>query len=449
MLGSSGMRYVSLTPEEEKQMLEEIGVERIEDLFKSIPEKLRLKNELAIPDAVPEPTLLRYFRNLGEKNASAEKYSYFLGAGAYHHFIPTVVDSLISRSEFYTAYTPYQPEISQGTLQAIFEYQTMVCQLAAMEVANASLYDASSGVAEAVLMAGRITGRKKVAVSSGLHPEYRQVLETYLAHTGFSVDEIPLNKQGGVELNRLEALLTDAHAAVLIQSPNFFGVIEELNTITRLSQPKGTVSIVVVAEALSLGLLKPPGDAGADILVAEGQSLGIPPCFGGPYLGILATREQYKRHMPGRLVGQTVDARGERGFVLTLATREQHIRRQKATSNICTNQGLCALVAAIFLSTLGKHGLRKLAEQNVKKAYYLRQKLDDKLVYKGPIFNELVIRCAQSPEEVNRRLFQERIVGGLPLQKYYSDRADQMLVCVTEQNSRQEIERFVEVVTES
>ena len=430
-------------------MLEEIGVERMEDLFKSIPEKLRPKSELAIPDAVPEPTLLRYFRDLGEKNASTEKYSYFLGAGAYHHFIPTVVDSLISRSEFYTAYTPYQPEISQGTLQAIFEYQTMVCQLAGMEVANASLYDASSGVAEAVLMAGRITGRKKVAVSSGLHPEYRQVLETYLAHTGFTVDEIPLNKQGGVELDRLEALLTDAHAAVLIQSPNFFGVIEELNTITHLSQPRGILNIVVVAEALSLGLLKPPGDAGADILVAEGQSLGIPPSFGGPYLGILATREQYKRHMPGRLVGQTVDARGERGFVLTLATREQHIRRQKATSNICTNQSLCALIAAIFLSTLGKHGLRELAEQNVKKAYYLRQKLDDKLVYKGPIFNELVIRCAQRPEEVNRRLFQERIVGGLPLQEYHSDRADQMLVCVTEQNSRSDIERFVEVVTES
>ncbi len=443
------MRYVSLTPEEKKQMLEEIGIERIEDLFASIPEKLRLKNELAIPSAVPETTLLQYFKQLGERNASTEKFSYFLGAGAYHHFIPTVVDSLISRSEFYTAYTPYQPEVSQGTLQATFEYQTMVCQLAGMDVANASLYDASSGVAEAVLMAGRITGRKRLAVSSGLHPEYRQVLETHLAHAGFSVDEIPLNKQGSVELNQLQSLLTDAHATLLIQSPNFFGVIEEIDTITHLAQTKGILTIAVVAEALSLGLLKPPGESGVDILVAEGQSLGIPLGFGGPYLGILATRERYKRQMPGRLVGQTVDDEGQRGFVLTLATREQHIRRQKATSNICTNQSLCALMAAAFLSVLGKNGIRELAEQNVKKAYYLRKKLEDRLVYTGPIFNELVIRCPHGPNEVNRRLFQEGMVGGLPLGKYYSDRASQMLVCVTEQNSRRDIERFVQVVTGS
>lgn len=440
------MRYVSLTKEEKKQMLGAIGVERVEELFSSIPENLRPKKELQIPDAVPETSLLHYFKLLGKKNASTEGFSYFLGAGAYHHFIPTILDSLVSRSEFYTAYTPYQPEISQGTLQAIFEYQTMICQLTAMEVANASLYDGSSGLAEAVLMAQRITGRRRVTVPVSLHPEYRQVLKTYLSNLDLELDDLDLTAQGSIDLNRLESLLTDDHAAVVLQSPNFFGVIEDIESVVHLAGRKNTLTIVAVPETMSLGLLRPPGDSGADIVVGEGQPFGIPLSFGGPYLGILATREQYKRQMPGRLVGQTVDTRGRVGFVLTLATREQHIRREKATSNICTNQGLCALLAAIFLCTLGKEGVRQLAEQNLKKAHYLRGRLEDSLVFPGPTFNELTIRCQEDPYELNRRLFKEGIIGGLPLEKYFPDRADQMLVCVTEQNSRRDIDRFVEVV---
>lgn len=440
------MRYVSLTPEEKKQMLEAIGVERVEDLFDSIPLHLRPQEELQIPDAVPETTLFHYFKQLGKRNASTEDFSYFLGAGAYHHFLPTILDSLVSRSEFYTAYTPYQPEISQGTLQAIFEYQTMICQLTTMEVANASLYDGGSSVAEAVLMAERITGRTKVTIPASLHPEYRQVLETYLSHLDLELDCIELTDEGSIDLNRLESLLTEDHAAVVLQSPNFFGVIEEVEPVVQLARRCGALTIVAVPEMISLGILKPPGDAGADIVVGEGQALGIPLGFGGPYLGILATRDRYRRQMPGRLVGQTTDNQGRRGFVLTLATREQHIRREKATSNICTNEGLCALMAAVFLCTLGKEGMRELAEQNLKKAHHLRRQLEDRLVFSGPIFNELAIRCAENPDVLNRRLFEEGIIGGLPLRKYFPERTDQMLVCVTEQNSRQHIDRLIEVL---
>ena len=443
------MRYVSLTDEEKNLILGKIGVSRIEDLFSTIPEQFRLLEPAALPSALSEIDVLDYFKGLADTNASSENFQYFLGAGAYNHFIPTIIDSIISRAEFYTAYTPYQPEISQGTLQAIFEFQTLVCQLTGMEVANASLYDGSSALAEAVLMAARVTKRQKVLLPETLHPEYRRVLETYVKNLNIELVDIPFTESGQVDLNQVEDSLNEGFAALVLQSPNFFGVIEELELASQLCQATGSLFIVTVSEALSLGLLKPPGEVGADIVVAEGQSLGIPLGFGGPYLGVFATKDRHKRQMPGRLVGQTVDGEEKRGFVLTLATREQHIRREKATSNICTNQGLCALIVAIFLVTLGKHGIRRLAEQNLKKAHYLRGLLPEMLVFSGPHFNEMVISCAEDPLEINQHLLKEGIIGGLPLKKYFPDRVDQMLVCVTEQNTRQSIDRFARALKPS
>jgi glycine dehydrogenase subunit 1 len=439
------MRYVSITSAERQLMLEKIGAERIEDLFSTIPEEFRLKKPLNIPEASSETDILHYFKAVGQMNASAEKYDYFLGAGAYNHFVPSVIDSVISRAEFYTSYTPYQAEISQGTLQAIFEFQTLICQLTGMEVANSSLYDGSAALAEAVLMAVRVSKRQKVMVPASLHPHYRRVLLTYVSNLDIQLEEIPFTQSGCLDSRRLQAALSEEHAAVVIQSPNFFGVIEEVEEICHLSREKGALSIVAVTEAISLGLLKSPGELGADIAVGEAQSLGIPLGFGGPYLGFFATRDKHKRQMPGRLVGQTVDSSGRRGFVLTLSAREQHIRREKATSNICTNQGLCAVVVAVFLCTLGKQGIRELAEQNLKKAAYLRRLMGETLVFSGPTFNEMVVRCTEDPKEINGRLMKEGIVGGLPLGSYYPDRSNQMLVCVTEQNSGQTIKRFAEI----
>ena len=441
------MRYISITPEEKRRMLEVTGVDRVEELFETIPESVRLTAPLNIPEAASETELLNYFQSLGMKNASTDRFDSFLGAGVYNHFIPTIIDSVISRAEFYTCYTPYQPELSQGTLQAIFEFQTLICQLTGMEVANASLYDGSSALAEAVLMALRLTKRPKLLVPESLHPHYRGVLETYVANLDVQFADLRLQEAGTLDLDRLEQSLNDDCAAVIVQSPNFFGVIEEIREVTRLCQKAGAVSIVVMTEAISLGLLKPPGELGADIVVGEGQSLGIPVDFGGPNLGFFATQDQYKRQMPGRLAGQTVDSQGRRGFVLTLATREQHIRRDKATSNICTNQGLCALICAVFLSALGKQGIRELAEQNLKKAFYLRKLLGDSLVFSGNTFNEMVVRCEEDPFQINRELLADGIVGGLPLGQYFPDRADQMLVCVTEQNQPQKIQRLAEVLT--
>lgn len=440
------MRYTSLTPEERLQMLRVIGVETIQELFDCIPRELRLKRPLKLPEAVPETDILHLFESLAGQNSSADRFSYFLGAGAYHHFIPTVVDTLVSRSEFYTSYTPYQPEISQGTLQAAFEYQTLVCQLTGLEVANSSLYDGASALAEAVLMATRITRRRKVLLPANLHPEYRRVLQTYVANLDVELIEVPFAQEGFVDPNRLEPLLTRECATVVTQSPNFFGIIEPVEAISHLARKEGVLTTAVVAEAISLGILKSPGELGADIAVGEAQSFGIPLGFGGPYLGFFATRDRYKRQMPGRLVGQTVDTQGNRGFVLTLATREQHIRREKATSNICTNQGLCALMATIFLSTLGKQGLRELAEHNLNKSHYLRRQLRDAVVFSGPTFNEFVIRCPEEPHQFNRRLWKEKIVGGLPLQRYFPDRPNEMLICVTETNRREAIDRFARVV---
>jgi glycine dehydrogenase subunit 1 len=439
------MRYISLTPQERREMLEVLGLSSENELFRGIPPDLRLARSLKVPAAMAETEVLDYFEALGESNASGQSHAYFLGAGAYNHFSPTVIDSIISRPEFYTAYTPYQPEISQGTLQSIFEYQTLICQLTGLDVANASLYDGSSATAEAALMAARVTGKKCILLAPGLHPAYRQVLNTYVHNLDFQVKELEQAADGRVDHSSLEAQLEKYCGSVIIQSPNFFGVIEDIAGIAPLVKATGGVLVVVVTEAVSLGLLKAPGELGADIVAGEGQSFGIPLSFGGPYLGMFACRDQYKRQMPGRVVGETVDNQGRRGFVLTLSTREQHIRREKATSNICTNQGLCALMCAIFLTTLGRNGLRQLAEQNVRKAHYLRTLLADNLVFSGPSFNEFTVRCPDSPERINERLAQEGIVGGLPLGSYFPDRADQMVVCATEQVSREQMDRFAQI----
>ena len=439
------MRYISLTPDERKQMLQVLGLSSEEELFRSIPPNFRLSRPLNVPSAMAETEVLNYFEALGKSNASAQSHACFLGAGAYNHFSPTVIDAIVSRSEFYTAYTPYQPEISQGTLQSIFEYQTLICQLTGLDVANASLYDGSSATAEAALMAARVTGKKCIMIAPGLHPEYRRVLDTYVHNLDFQVKELGQAPDGRLDSASLEENLGKYCGAVIVQSPNFLGVIEDLAKIAPMVKAAGGVLVVVVTEAISLGLLKPPGELGADIVAGEGQSFGIPLGFGGPYLGLFACKDQYKRQMPGRVVGETVDNQGRRGFVLTLSTREQHIRREKATSNICTNQGLCALMCSIFLATLGRKGLRELAEQNLRKAHYLRSLLAEHLVFDAPSFNEFTVRCPEGPERINARLADEGIIGGLPLGSHYPDRADQMLICVTEQVSRAQMDQFARV----
>jgi glycine dehydrogenase subunit 1 len=357
------IRYIPHTEEDCREMLETVGVKEMGDLLEMIPKKYRLSKPLNLPDPLPEPDLIRLIQGL-----QSPMLSNFIGAGAYHHFIPAVVSALTSRSEFYTAYTPYQPEISQGTLQAIFEYQTLMCQLTGMEVSNASLYDGASGLAEAVLMVQRITKRGRVLLSQAIHPEYRKVIQTYIDPDQQDLVLIPYKKEEGrTDEKVLFDLLDGDVSAVVIQSPNFFGVIEDLHPIGEKVHEAGGLLVVGFTEAIAYGILRPPGAMGADIVAGEGQSLGIPLSYGGPYLGIFATRERFVRGMPGRLVGETVDLEGKRGFVLTLATREQHIRREKATSNICTNEGLCALMATVFLSCLGKEGLRELAMMNLSK----------------------------------------------------------------------------------
>jgi glycine dehydrogenase subunit 1 len=375
----------------------------------------------------------------------------FLGAGAYHHFIPAVVSHLVSRSEFSTAYTPYQAEVSQGTLQAIFEYQTLMCQLTGMEVSNASMYDGASSLAEAVLMAHRITKRKKVLLSQAVHPEYRRVIQTYIDPDQQEIIGVPYQKEEGrTDEKILFDLLKEDVSAVVIQSPNFFGVIEDLQPIGEKIHGCGGLMIVGFSESVAYGILQPPGAMGADIVAGEGQSLGIPVSYGGPYLGIFATLETFVRNMPGRLVGETIDLEGKRGFVLTLATREQHIRRERATSNICTNEGLCALMATVFLSCLGKEGLKELAMMNLSKAEYAKKVVSRirgcKLNFTGPTFNEFVLRIEKEPEEVLEKLKKETILGGLPLEKFFSELDHHLLVTVTEMNRKEEIDRWGEAL---
>lgn len=431
-------------------MLREIGFPSAAELFRGIPEKLQLKRPLDLPPALSEGEALNYFRQLAESNetrVTGRKMPSFLGAGAYDHFIPTIIDTLISRSEFYTSYTPYQPEISQGTLQAIFEFQTMICELTGMDVSNASLYDGSTATAEAVLMAERVTGRTKVALAGNLHPEYVQVVDTYIRNAGISKVMLPFNDETGTL--RLDALaeLNQEIGAVIVQSPNFFGGIEELQKIAEATHKIGALFVVVVAEAMSLGLLQSPGKAGADIVCGETQSFGIPMSFGGSYCGFFATNEKYQRQIPGRLVGMASDGQGRQGFVLTLATREQHIRREKATSNICTNQGLYALMSTVYLSTLGRRGVREAAEQNVQKSHYAARRIAElkgyRVRFSANFFNEFAVVGPAPAADLLRQLREEKIIGGLELARFFPEMKNEFLVCVTETVTREEIDRLV------
>jgi glycine dehydrogenase subunit 1 len=440
------MRYIPNTDADRQAMLEAMGLTSIEELFKSIPRDLRLARPLDIPTGLSEQEVLRHMRTLASRNADVEAYVSFLGAGAYHHFIPSIVPVLTSRGEFMTAYTPYQPEMAQGTLQALYEYQTLICQLTELEVANASLYDGSTGVAEAVLMAHRTTHRDAVLISEAVHPEYRAVLHTYLQNLGMQAHAIPVDEHGGTPLMRVRGGLSPQIACVVVQSPNFFGVVEDLTGFADAVHQEGALLVQVVAEPVSLGLLKPPGAWGADIAVGEGQAFGNALSYGGPYLGFFATRDQYVRQMPGRLAGETVDTEGRRGYVLTLSTREQHIRREKATSNICTNEGLCALAATIHLCALGKVGLRQLAMLNVQRATYAQQQLAAipgcRLAFSGPTFNEFVLETPKPACDILTHLIAQRLIPGLDLGRFYAERSHQLLICVTEMNTREDIDRL-------
>ncbi len=442
------MRYIPNSPEERQEMLKSVGLGSAAELFDSIPAESLLRAPLNVPDALSEIELLARFEEMAARNPAARRPS-FLGAGAYSHYAPTVIDSLIQRSEFFTAYTPYQPEISQGTLQAIFEFQTLVCQLTGMDVANASMYDGSTAMAEAVLMAERVTRRTRVLVSSAVHPEYLRVAETYVAHAGIELRKIDFDAESGRTLLEDAGALDQSVAAVVVQSPNFFGCVEDLKALADKAHAAGALLVVVVTESASFGLLRSPGACDADIVVAEGQSLGVPLSFGGPYVGLFATREKYARQIPGRLVGIAYDGEGRRGFVLTLATREQHIRREKATSNICTNEGLIALAATIYMTTMGRRGLQEVATQCAQKAAYARRRIAAlegfTLPHSAPVFNEFVVRAPIAAEELLRRLAAERhITGGLALSRYSAERPHDFLVCVTETNTRAEIDALVD-----
>ncbi len=439
------MRYLPNSPAERAAMLEAAGHKSIDELFAQIPENLRMRAPLNLPGPLSEPEILDFFRQAA--NQSAREYASLLGAGAYSHYRPVAVDALISRGEFFTAYTPYQAEIAQGTLQAMFEFQTLITQLTGMDVANASLYDGSTATTEAVLMALRISRRHRVVLTRTLHPEYWQVLETYVRHQDVEVAEIPYLSSGRLDPGVLESSLKDA-AAVVIQSPNFLGAIESIHEIAELVHRAGALLIVTVTEPLALGILRPPAEA--DIVAGEAQSFGVPVAFGGPYVGFLASKEKLLRQLPGRLVGETRDAEGRRGYVLTLATREQHIRREKATSNICTNQSLCALAATIYLSLLGKKGLKALAEHNLAKAHYAARSLRTipgmTTPFTAPHFNEFVVKTAVNPEDLLAALRDEKIIGGLNLEKFFPELKNHLLICVTETVSKVTIDRMVDVV---
>jgi glycine dehydrogenase subunit 1 len=445
------MRYIPHTPGDVAQMLERIGVNSLEELFVGIPPGARLKRPLDLPPALAEGELLRELKVLAARNATPTSHLSFLGGGAYQHFIPAAVDLLISRSEFYTAYTPYQPEISQGTLQAIFEFQTLICQLTGMEVANASMYDGASACAEAALMTVRLTRRRKVLVSRALNPRWRTVIATYCRYVDLEVVEVGYAADGRTDLDDLASKLDGQTAAVIAGYPNYFGVVEDLAALAQVAQGAGAKLVAGVAEGVALGLLKSPGELGADIVAGEGQSFGIPVSFGGPYVGFFAARMRDVRAMPGRLVGETLDRDGKRGFVLTLSTREQHIRREKATSNICSNQGLCALTATVFLSLLGKQGLREMAGQNLAKANYARQQLAKvaglSLPFGAPVFNEFVVRSPRPVGETLAALEARGILGGIPLGGDYPELGDAFLVCVTEQHRRADIDVLAAALT--
>ncbi|MCG2676363.1 aminomethyl-transferring glycine dehydrogenase subunit GcvPA [bacterium] len=444
------MRFIPNTDQDRKEMLKFLGVKSIKELFKTIPEELLLKKNLKIPKGLSEIELVRETRSLSEKNADLEHYSCFLGAGAYHHFIPAIIPHLTGRSEFYTSYTPYQPEASQGLLQTIYEFQTLICELTGMDVANASMYDGASALAEAMIMAFHITEKEEVVISKTIHPEYREVVKTYAQAKNLKIIEVGY-ENGITSLEELQEKVSDKTAAVLIQNPNFFGSLENLKEIERIIHKNKALFIVAIVEPTSLGLLKPPGELGADIVVGEGQSFGNPISFGGPYLGFMATKEKYMRKLPGRLVGATTDSKRRKGYILTLQAREQHIRREKAVSNICTNQALCALAATIYLVSLGKKGLRKVAELSTQKAHYAFEKIKGikgfEEVFYSPFYNEFVVK-RKDARRVNQVLLKERTIGPLELERYYPELKNHLLFCTTEMNSKGEIDKLVNTLKE-
>jgi glycine dehydrogenase subunit 1 len=443
------VRYHPHTPDEIGEMLAVVGAKSLDDLFRSIPEKLRLRRPLDVPPALDEIALFAEMRRLAERNET--EHPPFVGAGAYPHHVPPVVDQLLLRGEFFTAYTPYQPEVSQGTLQALFEWQTFVALLTGLDVANASMYDGASATAEAALMAARITGRKKMVVSAGVHPEYRRVLRTYLASTHDEIVTVPYGADGRTDLAALARAVDDQTAAVIVGYPNFFGVVDAVAEASALARKAGALSVAVTTEAVALGLVKGPGELGADVAAGTFQSFGNPLNFGGPAPGFFATREANVRQMPGRLCGATVDKLGRRGFVLTLSTREQHIRREKATSNICTNAGLCALASTIHLALLGRRGLADLAALNYARARMLRDAMKRAgfgLRFSGPTFNEMAFEVGDA-EAVVARLAKRGIAAGAPLGRWYPDdpRMKGALLCVaTELHGPELIELFAQAV---
>ena len=441
------MRYLPHTDEEIAAMLQVVGAKSLDDLFSAVPQTCRRSGGMNLPEPLSEWDLDRFMAGLSSAVAAAPEYKVYTGAGSYEHYIPQVVSYLLSRSEFVTSYTPYQPEMSQGTLQAIYEYQTLSGRLLGMEVSNASMYDGASALAEALLMAIRITRKRRVAVSSLVHPHFRRVVQTYLGPTEFEIVELPCLPDGKTDLSSLDSVKD--LAALAIQSPNFFGVIEDLKASAENAHAQGALFVAAFTEPLAYGILKSPGTLGADIVAGEGQSLGIPQSFGGPGLGILATRMSHVRNMPGRLVGKTVDAEGRQGFVLTLATREQHIRREKATSNICTNNSLCAVAATMYMACLGASGIRDLSRLNHDKAEYLKNRLKAagcKIPFPSPSFNEFVVEMPQGFEKTYRRLLEKKIVAGLSLATYYPELKDHYLFCVTETKSREDMDRMVKEI---
>ena len=442
------MNYQPATPADRARMLQVIGVDSTDDLFADVPAAAR-KTDLRVPTELAELDVTRLLRDLSDRNANLGRYASFLGAGAYHHYIPSVVGHIIGRSEFYTSYTPYQPEVSQGTLQTIYEFQTMIAALTGMEIANASMYDGASAMAEAAIMAANITYRGKIIVASSVNPDYRRVIDTYVQGLSVTIAPDSYDETGTANPEFLREHISDDVACVIVQYPNFFGHIEDLAALSQVVHSAGAL-LVVVVNPVSLGILAPPGEFDADIVVGEGQPLGIPLSFGGPYLGLFATRERFIRSLPGRIVGGTTDGKGTRGFVLTFQTREQHIRREKATSNICSNEALCALASTVYLAYLGKSGLRQVGELCLQNAHYLAGRIAAlpgyRLAFSGPFFNEFAVHCPISPATLNARLQDAGIIGGYPLGLDYPELADCLLFCATEMNRKSDMDRLVSIL---
>lgn len=445
------MNYTPATPADRARMLRAIGVSSTDELFADVPASAR-RARLDLPSALSEIEVTRLLRELSETNADLAHHPCFLGAGSYVHFIPSAVSHIVGRSEFYTSYTPYQPEVSQGTLQTIYEFQSLIASLTGMDLANASMYDGASALAEAAIMAANVTDRGTVLLASSVHPDYRRVIGTYVQGLAFSAVSDPVGGNGTLDVDDLSRHLGSDVACVVVQYPNFFGCLDDLDALAEAAHAVGAL-LVVAVNPLALGILTPPGELGADVVVGEGQPLGIPPSFGGPYLGLFATREKYIRNLPGRIVGATTDTRGERGFVLTFQTREQHIRREKATSNICSNEALCALASTVYLSHLGKSGLRQVAELCLRNAHYLADEIASipgfRLAFDSPFFNEFVVRCPVPPSTINLKLREVGIIGGYELGRDFPELADCLLFCATELNRRADMDRLVGVLRQA